>query len=140
MRRLYEAFSRSSRINKGFTLIELLVVVAIIAILAAIAIPQFTKYRKNAAAATIQSDARNCLTDAIAQITQAEISGQTVPTSGTYTNVSPFTDPNGCTWTYDPANQVISCTCNGETGTIAAGISCTAQQTPTGSSVTCTGL
>jgi type IV pilus assembly protein PilA len=41
--------------------------VAIIGILAAIAIPQFTKYKKNAAESSCQSDLRNCMNDAAAR-------------------------------------------------------------------------
>ena len=53
-------FGKSNK--KGFTLIELLIVVAIIAILAAIAIPQFSAYRKRGYNASANSDLRNMRT------------------------------------------------------------------------------
>lgn len=137
MRALYEATARSMRTNRGFTLIELLVVVAIIAILAAIAIPQFNKYRRNAAAAAVQSDARNCLTDAVAQVTQAIMAGQTPPGNGTYNQISANTQ--SCNWTHNDQTQTTSCTCQGKN--IASGISCTATSTGgQGQTVTCTGI
>lgn len=68
--------------EKGFTLIELLVVVAIIGILAAIAIPQFSEYRKKAFDARAKSDLHNLATAEEAYFAENE----------TYTDVATLGD------------------------------------------------
>jgi type IV pilus assembly protein PilA len=139
-----ESLSLSRRLEgerkgeKGFTLIELLVVVAIIAILAAIAIPQFAKYRKQAAAAAMQADARNCVTDAISQITSYQMRNENPPTSNTYTNVSPNT--NSCVWYYDAVQERTECSCYGKTGTPLNSVTCVAISSSSGTQVQCSGL
>ncbi|MGC8852587.1 MAG: prepilin-type N-terminal cleavage/methylation domain-containing protein [Hydrogenobacter sp.] len=73
MRQLYQATSRSARMNgsRGFTLIELLIVIAIIAILASLAIPQYLKYQRKAKVSSYAEPiARGCMMDIAAFCTE----------------------------------------------------------------------
>jgi len=71
--------------QKGFTLIELMIVIAIIGILAAIAIPQFSAYRKRSYNAAAQSDLRNAATAQEAYyVDAARYTGTVASLIGTY--------------------------------------------------------
>lgn len=53
--------------KKGFTIVELVIVIAVIAILAAVLIPTFAGVIDRANKSTIQSAARNCYTELLAE-------------------------------------------------------------------------
>jgi len=133
MRNLLQDLKKAVELNresgkKGFTLIELLIVIAIIAILASIAIPAFAQYKKKAALAALRSDARNCLTWAVAQTVDNDSW-----TGGAYNDISRYTD--NCTASYNKTSGTTSCTCYGKD--IINGCSCTATTNATGSTIDC---
>ena len=68
--------------NKGFTLIEIVIVIAIIGILAAIAIPQFSEYRRQSYNTAAMSDLKNAATAQESYYTENKVYANSVNRPG----------------------------------------------------------
>ena len=110
--------------EKGFTLVELLIVVAIIGILSAIAIPQFAKYKRNAAVAAAQSALTTCASEVAAMYADNGTASKTcivgngtieVSVNGTTGNIALATSAatvKGISMTCNATDNQISCEAN----------------------------
>ncbi len=67
-----EVRKKTRRKEKGFTLVELMIVIAIIAILAAVALNQYSTYKKKAKAKELISLTRGCV---MAIVSECEVGG-----------------------------------------------------------------
>ncbi len=110
------------RNGSGFTLIELMIVIAIIAILAAIAIPQYMKYVRKAAAANVQASLSSCVSAAIANWGDNGSTTYTCKldnTSATITLTDNGTLDNITPTSFTVRGHSVTCTINTTTNTVA---------------------
>jgi type IV pilus assembly protein PilA len=91
---MLKTIHRMQRNERGFTLVELLIVIAIIAILAAIAIPEFSKYRKSGIEASMVADAKNIATAFEAVFADCQAYPSLTTTTGPA--IVQLTAPGGC--------------------------------------------